>query len=170
MQITDEPIFRNVADVLRWSFSVLATEVGGANIFSQFMPGRSSSRDMGGAWDRHAQAGIVLGSVERMHEHYGYAMVLAHGDRLARERAADKLAPRIAATMGTGLHRRRAIQLALLHVTRTPGYKLATVADALECGRWKARKFSKKVMQIYGYYRDQAEDTLREQLGSGLIK
>jgi hypothetical protein len=120
------------------------------------------------AYDRHAQAALILGLCERILSDLHIAYVRVQYGREAS--GFDLLGRHLAANFGTGMHSRRGVEL----IIRTYcGQKtgLRELRKSMSCGMLKAASLRNRGYDALDMIHDQAMDTLQREMESrGLLE
>lgn len=128
------PPFRSVDSALYWSFRVVAVDIVKiSSIYRRRFP--DPDKPELNVWERHGQAGAILGMAERTLDPHQLTYVLARYGR--HDQSRGEMVAHMIAGAGTGVHQRRPYEKVwLCHVGAAVG--LRSIAKDLQAGsNWR---------------------------------
>ena len=164
--------FRNPQHALRWAYETTSRPIVKISSINA-MRGPEGAGETGAdgdltAYDRHAQAALILGMCERVLSEMHIAYIRVQYGREAS--GFDLLVRHLAANFGTGMHSRRGVEL----IIRTYcGQKtgLRELRKTMSCGMLKAASLRNRGYDALDMIHNQAMDTLqREMENRGLLE
>ncbi|SOD41795.1 hypothetical protein [Nitrosovibrio sp. Nv4] len=157
--------FRNPEHALRWAYETTNRPIVKiSSVNAMRGPDRGGETGADGdltAYDRHAQAALILGLCERVLSALHMAYVTVQYGREAS--GFDLLARHLAANFGTGMHSRRGVEL----IIRTYcGQKtgLREIRKNLSCGMLKAASLRNRGYDALDMIHNQAMDILQREM------
>lgn len=145
------PPFNNVDSAMYWAFEVVSRDIVDiSSIYRRRDQQREHEADLD-VWERHGQAGAIIGIAERHLDADQSAYVLARYGKVRTY--LERIEMRLAAHLGTGAHPRRAInKVWLMHCGSPIGIK-ALCVDMGHCRTEKAvafrRQLTKPLVEMY---------------------
>lgn len=157
-------IFGSADHALRWAYETSSRPIVKLSSINGMRGSQSSISDLT-PHDRHAQAALILGMVERLDDPAGRECIAAKYYCLRPEEV-PYLMLRAAAALGTGVHNKRAVyQFVRGYFGERVGYR--TVRKMLGCRDTEALEIRARIFDALDYVHDRAMAEIENRMEIG---